>query len=66
MFIVLALLLLVVVASKILNHVENFGMSPGTLTQLQSTHVPTRSDFETQLALQKEAEKSSMELTGSL
>jgi hypothetical protein len=61
-----ALLLLVVIASKILNHVENFGMSPGTLTQLQSTHVPTQTDYEDQIALQKEQEKSSIELTGSL
>jgi hypothetical protein len=66
LLIILAFLLLVIIASKILNHVEYFGMSPGTLDQLQSTHVPTRSNFETQLALQKEAEKSSIELTGSL
>jgi hypothetical protein len=66
MFIVLALLLLVIVASKIMYYVEYFGMSPGTLTQLQSTHVPTQSDYEDQVALQKEQEKSSIELTGSL
>jgi hypothetical protein len=65
-FIIVALLLLVVIASKILNHVENFGMSPGTLTQLQSTHVPTQTDYEDQIALQKEQNKSSIELTGSL
>ena len=66
LLIILAFLLLVIIASKILNHVEYFGMSPGTLTQLQSTHVPTQDDYETQMALQKEAEKSSVELTGSL
>lgn len=66
MFIVLALLLLVIVASKIMYYVEYFGMSPGTLTQLQSTHVPTQSDYEDQIALQKEQDKSSIELTGSL
>jgi hypothetical protein len=66
LFIVVALLLFVVIGSKILYYVEYFGMSPGTLTQLQSTHVPTQSDYEDQVALQKEQEKSSIELTGSL
>jgi hypothetical protein len=35
-----AVLLTIVVGSRILNHIEAFGMSPGTLTQLQSTSVP--------------------------
>jgi len=66
LLIIAAFLLLLIVWSKVLNRIEFFGMSPGTLTQLQSTHVPDRYDYETQMALQKEADKSSIELTGSL
>jgi len=40
MLLVAAALLTLVVGSRILNRVETFGMSPGTLTQLQSTSVP--------------------------
>jgi len=48
-----ALALLYIVASGIL---EPFGMSPGTLDQLQSTHVPS----------QRELREQSIQLTGSL
>jgi hypothetical protein len=41
-------------------------MSPGTLTQLQSTHVPTQMDMEERIALQKQQNWDSIELTGSL
>jgi hypothetical protein len=51
-----ALALLFVVASGILQRIETFGMSPGTLDQLQSTHVPS----------QRELRQQSIELTGSL
>ena len=51
-----ALALLFVVASGILQHIESFGMSPGTLDQLQSTHVPS----------QRELREQSIQLTGSL
>jgi hypothetical protein len=61
-----ATILFVIVASRLVNRIEEFGMSPGTLTQLQSTHVPTRYDLETEIAMQKEMEKDSIELTGSL
>ena len=61
-----ATILFVIVASRLVNRIEEFGMSPGTLTQLQSTHVPTRYDLETEIAMQKEMEDDSIELTGSL
>ena len=64
--IITAFLLFLVVCSKILNRVEYFGMSPGTLTQLQSTHVPTQMDMEERIALQKQQDLDSIELTGSL
>jgi hypothetical protein len=38
MLLVAAVLLTLVVGSRVL--IEKFGMSPGTLTQLQSTNVP--------------------------
>ena len=41
-------------------------MSPGTLVQLQSTHVPTQDDYEEMVALQREQNADSIELTGSL
>jgi hypothetical protein len=48
-----AIVLTLIVVSRILNRIEYFGMSPGTLDQLQSTHVPSQ-------------RMQSMELTGSL
>jgi hypothetical protein len=59
-----AFLLFIIVALRLLNHIEAFGMSPGTLDQLQSTHVPTEEDVETQLARLKEMDQESVELTG--
>ena len=64
--IITAFLLFLVICSKILNRIEYFGMSPGTLTQLQSTHVPTPMDMEERIALQKQQNWDSIELTGSL
>jgi hypothetical protein len=64
--IITAFLLFLVICSKILNRIEYFGMSPGTLTQLQSTHVPTQMDMEERIALQREQDLDSIELTGSL
>jgi len=64
--IITAFLLFLVICSKILNRIEYFGMSPGTLTQLQSTHVPTQMDMEERIALQKQQNWDSIELTGSL
>jgi|LauGreSuBDMM15SN_2_FD.fasta_scaffold179978_2 hypothetical protein len=61
-----AFLLFLVVSNKILNRIEAFGMSPGTLVQLQSTHVPTQDDYEEMVALQREQNADSIELTGSL
>jgi len=51
-----ALGLLYIIASGVLIRLESFGMSPGTLDQLQSTHVPS----------QRELRQQSIELTGSL
>ena len=61
-----AFLLFLVICSKILNRVEYFGTSPGTLVQLASTHVPTQMDMEERIALQKQQDWDSIELTGSL
>jgi len=35
-----AIVLTLIVAGRTLNRIEQFGMSPGTLVQLNSTHVP--------------------------
>jgi hypothetical protein len=40
-----ATILFVIVASRLVNRIEEFGMSPGTLTQLQSTHVPKNINY---------------------
>ena len=61
-----ATILFVIVASRLVNRIEEFGMSPGTLTQLQSTHVPTRYDLETEIAMERQMKEDSIELTGSL
>jgi len=61
-----AIVLTLIVASRVLNRIEQFGMSPGTLTQLQSTHVPDKYDAETLDAMEQEMQWSSKELTGSL
>jgi hypothetical protein len=63
---VAAIVLTLIVASRALNRIEQFGMSPGTLTQLQSTHVPDKYDAETLDAMGQEMKWSSKELTGSL
>ena len=61
---VTAFLLFIIIAIRLLNRIESFGMSPGTLTQLQSTHVPVREDIDVQLARLKEMDQESVELTG--
>jgi len=63
-----ALGLFLLVASRLLYPIEEFGMSPGTLTQLQSTHVPSgyRASQEDLDALRYQMDWESNELTGSL
>jgi len=63
-----ALGLFLIVASRLLYPIEKFGMSPGTLTQLQSTHVPRgyRASQEDLDALRHQMDWESNELTGSL
>lgn len=38
------LVLLVIAVLALFNIQENFGMSPGTMVQLQTSHVPTEED----------------------
>jgi len=61
-----ALGLFLLIASRLLYPIEEFGMSPGTLTQLQSTHVPTEYNQENLDALRYQMGWESKELTGSL
>ena len=42
---------------------ESFGMSPGTLVQLESTHVPTQSDLSEEDVQRKLVEKDVHDMT---
>jgi preprotein translocase subunit SecF len=42
---------------------ESFGMSPGTLVQLESTHVPTREDISEEDLQRKLVEKDVHDMT---
>ena len=44
---------------------EAFGMSPGTLVQLSSSHVPTQEDVDEQRALNRQIRHDLIDMTGS-
>lgn len=44
---------------------EAFGMSPGTLVQLSSSHVPTAEDVDEQRALNRQIRHDLIDMTGS-
>ena len=44
---------------------EAFGMSPGTLVQLSSSHVPTEEDVEEQRAQNRQIRHDLIDMTGS-
>jgi hypothetical protein len=46
---ILLLILITVLMYTTNAKIESFGMSPGTMVQLASTHVPTEDDMEMQL-----------------
>lgn len=59
---VAAALLFVLVAGRF---TEPFGMSPGTLVQLSSSHVPTQEDAEELMAQRQQIIHDMIDLNGS-
>ncbi len=58
-----AILLFVVVAGRLTEGF--FGMSPGTLDQLSSTHVPTEEDAAEEMAARRQIAHDLIAMTGS-
>jgi hypothetical protein len=59
---VAATLLFVIVGGRF---TEPFGMSPGTLVQLSSSHVPTQEDADEERALRQQIRHDLIDMTGS-
>jgi len=60
-----ALLFGCVVYDQVTRRREAFGMSPGTLVQLSSSHVPTGEDVDEQRALNRQIRHDLIDMTGS-
>lgn len=60
-----AVLFVCIVYDQVTRRREAFGMSPGTLVQLSSSHVPTGEDVEEQRALNRQIRHDLIDMTGS-
>jgi hypothetical protein len=65
MRLLLIVILLALFAALIGLRPEGFGMSPGTLTQLESTHVPTMEDVRAARREVSEEDREIAAMTGS-
>jgi len=60
-----ALLFGCIVYDQVTRRPEAFGMSPGTLVQLSSSHVPTEEDVDEQRDLNRQIRHDLIDMTGS-